>query len=229
MPQTEPPNYNLFPSEEAKLAYIGRLTRKKPLNASANSNYPYYKESYGRQMAKDIDRMIETKEPILYRYDKHCAPEAGISIATLYLKINQSILFVLENLDKTGRYQEWRDVVEVRCKKGLGVHIGFTRQFKDEAINTPDDLHADFLAASNPHEVEPENIPSWKRKMNDWLESEDDRPFHMTKLALSEDDIRKIKMELATLSGIEFDIKSGSVSIVKMPSETLFGTDGIVT
>jgi hypothetical protein len=214
MPPEQPSS--LFPDEASKLTYIRRITRKRPVGWGGRSNSPYYRESYAKAIQRDIDMMISTREPILYRYSKHCGPESGISTKTLYLKINQAMMYLLEELDKDGKYKEWRSVVEIHCKKGLGVMIEFTRLFRENFVKTSEDLTADFINQVSPNEVEPERIPAWRRKMNEWLESDDVKPYHQTRLAISEEEIREIKIELSVLSNIEFEISSSSLSIVKM-------------
>jgi len=202
----------IFASEAAQNKAIHIITTKKPLGSSRHSTYPYYKEVYAKAIQKEIDKMIESRLPIVFRYSTHCTEEVGMNPRTLYLKITQSKRCLIDEYDSTGKYAQWEQQIETRQRPGLGVVISFKPDFRDA---TKPIFNAD-LAEEDGISAEVNFLPKWRRDMEEWLEGEDEESFVRLQLALSETEVKELKIELAQLDGIVADVKSNFVKIVRL-------------
>lgn len=196
----------IFPNQEVSSAVTKLVLSKRPIGWSNKSNSPYYAKKCGEQIKVVADRMLETGEPQIYRYDIWCkeGDPFAISKNTLYTRINQSIRYLVERMDPDGIYREWYDSVVVRRDPLKG---GVIIENKQSLIN---------------REILPESIlPSthtaqWRKELDSWLESDDTDPFIKEHLALTPDEIKKLKQELTGLTNIMFDVTSFSVKVIKM-------------
>lgn len=183
---------------------VDAVVHNKPKGWGRKSNAPYYQEQFGKQIKIDVDRMIETGNEIVWRYSKWCEA-GGMSENTLYTRVNQSLRYLLEKLDPDRVYAAWHSKIRVERKPRLGVRISYIPGLGPNADN--------FVA----DEAEPKEFtPTWKREMEDWLESSDPKPFCKEGLALNPDEIKEIKVGLALLEGLMVSINSSSIKIIKM-------------
>ncbi len=84
-------------TKEAEDFYKGKI----PLNmevSSTSRKYPYYTEEYARALQPEIDAMILDAS-----HDRkfYCCDAGGVSLTTLYLRMNQSLNYLVDHLDNT--------------------------------------------------------------------------------------------------------------------------------
>lgn len=211
----------IFPDEQTKTKMIDLLTQKdKPVGWSSQSYAPYYTPYFGEQMQRMVDAQMQMFnegkfQEIVYPFEEFCYPskpkvEGGCSEQSLYLRVNQSIRYVLEKLDTDGRYRRWRDMVDVRRDNDRKcVRVFIKREVKAtlQGIELP-----------QPKMAEPVQIrPKWKRELDDWIENnEDTSPFIKENLILSPQEQTDLKAELSGLTHIEFSVTSSSVKAIKV-------------
>lgn len=199
------PTYNC-PSSESVNKLFDYAIAKRPPTWGHSSCAPYYKEFYARNIKEAIDKQLENRQDIVYRYSVFCGRDEELcSRTTLYNRVNQSIRFLLEHLDTNDKkYLNWKKIVRIERIAGLGVRISMIREFRNPQSNfTPD-----FVLPK-------EEQPLWQRKMEDWLESGETKPFVMEKLALTEERVKELYVELNRLKGIAAQVTSTSIKIVR--------------
>lgn len=204
-----------FTNPLVKSKVMDLLTSSKPEGWGRKSFAPYYKEFYAKSIQADIDKMIETRESLLYRYDKFCTQD-GLSPRSLYLKINQSIRYLVDCLDPEQKYLEWQATTDLKIHRGLGIIIEYKPEFR--TINGTPTSTGDLISPVK--EVEATYSPQWRLKLDRWLEdSEETKPFVVEKLALTDEEVKNLKFELDQLQGIIHDVRSGCIKILKLSSE----------
>lgn len=195
------------PKYQAKL--VDHLVHNKPIGWSRKSNAPYYKEEYALQLRTTLDQMILDSQDVVYSYEDYLK-HYGIARETLYLRINQSIRFLLDNLDPDKRYARLLDRVQINRERGVGVTIKFIPEFRSG--------QSDF----KPRVVEPvEQKAKWQKDMETWLEESDpgDEPFYKDKLALSPEEITSLKIQLKSLSNVLSSVTVHTIKLVKVNVE----------
>ena len=201
----EEPIHITFPSGRVANKIINMVVHNKPVGVSRRSCYPYYKEQYAKWVKSDIDRMIETKQELVYDYSLFCTEETNISPITLYVRISQGVRYLVDNMDdENATYYKWYDAVEISKNPKLG---GVSITWKPE-----------FLEGSllRPRLAEPVvDIPRWKRELDEWMEGDQDKPFKRENLMLNSDVIAELHDEYDGVIGLFLSITNNSITAVK--------------
>lgn len=199
----------IFPEPIAERV-VDVVVSKRPAGWGRKSIAPYYKENYARGIQIDIDRMIESRGQLVYRYDIWCKDIPGskvpiMSTNTLYNRINQSIKFLIDYLDTPDKkYRDWYNTVRIERRVGLGIVIFFIVGLDIEGA-----FHAELAEAV-------EAMPVWERQMEEWLEGNDNRPFMKDGLALTADEMTKHKQRFSRLTNVMASITSSTIKIIKL-------------
>lgn len=197
----------IFPHPSTASAMVDLIVHKRPRGWSRKSNATYYKEIYAKQMRESIDTMIASGNRLIYRYETWCNEDHGdMSPSTLYLRINQSIRYLIEQMDTDEhKYAKWYETVRISREKNVGVIVEFIPGLANESGFKPD-------------VIEPKDIgrPPWERQMDEWLESNNNSPFVKEGLALAPEEIVTIKIKLQQLSNVMANVTSSSIKIVKV-------------
>jgi hypothetical protein len=196
--------HQIFPSPHVASAMVDAIVHNRPAGWSRKSNAPYYKEIYGKQMKADIDKMIVSGKDLVFRYETWCDETFGMTPNTLYCRVNQSIRYVIEQMDADGKYRNWYERVRITREPKNGVVIRFIAGLSD--INP---MSADII------EPKDEGRHRWLHRMDEWLESDDTIPFCAEGLAMSPEEMDKVRIQLQQLVGIQYSIRSESVKIIK--------------
>ena len=152
--------------------------------------------------------MIQKGKSLLFRYSVFCNEKTRMSHATLYNRIYQSIRYLVERMDTLDhKYEQWLERVTITRPAGVGILIEYIPGFSFQGGEI-----GNFEAEAPEDAV---RVPGWKAKLQEWLESDNEEPFVMEGLVLSEDEIKQLKIELAGLQGIGASIKSSSIKVVK--------------
>jgi hypothetical protein len=196
--------HRVFPSPQVARQVINIVTSHRPIGASHRSYYPYYKKSCAEEIRPFIDGMLGNKQDIIYKYEVWCTETTGISRDTLYYRVNQSIRFLIERMDtEDKKYSNWYETVDVLRKRGVGVVITYKKTVGVDGLK--------------PEFVQPKiQMPSWRKKLDEWLESENIEPFVVENLALSPDEIKQLKIELAQLTSVQADISMSAIKIIRI-------------
>lgn len=176
------------------------LVAKRPIGWGSRSVAPYYNEFHGRKMKEAIDLMIETQQDILYRYDSF----PDMKPLTIYNRVNQSIRYVLDNMDDGEKtYFMWDRATNKKQIKDLGFKISYKPEMKDG------------VDRFNPDCITPErDLPNWRRDLNNFLESDDHRPFMKENMSLTLQQVKDLRVELAGMKSVFTSVVSSSSLIV---------------
>jgi hypothetical protein len=194
----EQPITVVFPSGKVASKIVDLVVRSKPEGWSRKSYATYYSESYALWLKADLDKLIERRNPIVYRYDLW-----KMSRDALYLRINQAWRYLRDHLDlEDKRYDKlWHDTERERVRG-----VGITIRYKDLQ-----DGHAaeEFVA--------PSDTPKWRKKLDEYLEDESGsgKPLHIDNLLLTPEDIEQLKLELDGLSNVIYQITSREIKVIR--------------
>lgn len=206
----------IFASPEVAKKVIQQVTTKKPPGWGRKSTAPYYKEAYGNQIREMADEMIKTKQSIVFDYERFCYDRMNpsrMSERTLYLRVNQSINFLLEEIDpyiEGQPYAHWHAMCKVRVDKHIGVLIEYIPELVEHAAVGKTLLSPKMVSPTS-------DKPKWRLAMRDWLDNdEDQRPFVKENLVLTKEERLEIEAELAGLGNLLVDVETTHVKLVKM-------------
>lgn len=195
---------SIFPSPDVASQVVDLVVNKRPKGWSRKSNAPYYKKVFATQIKHWIDRMIESGNSIVYRYKDFCTDDTGMSESSLYIMVNQSIRFLIDNMDENGKYERWYDSVRTTRKPGVGIIVNYLPGLSP-------------LSQAQPEMAEPkETMPRWKQQMEEWLESDSTTPFIQEGLILSPEEIEALEVQFSQLSNVQASIKSSCIKIIKI-------------
>lgn len=180
---------------------IDNTLSKRPAGWDKKSVSSYFNNHNAQWMIGNIKKMMDSRKELFFD-----CKVFNLSLNSLYHKVNQSIRFMIERLDKDRIYSNWYSDVVIRKEKGAGAARSGVRIFYRETG-----------VSIEPELVEPElEIPRWHRKMDEWLESNDVEPFIMEGLNLTSDMVSGFKKQLSSLGGIEFSVTSNSIKIIRV-------------
>jgi hypothetical protein len=201
--------HSIFPNQATANRVISMVASKRPIGWGRNSGAPYYTEKNGLWIRGHIDKMIETGQNIVYRYDTFCGDkEQKMSKMTLYNMVHQSLLYLLECLDNDKKYATWYESVFKNRKHGVGIVISFKPGHGPQGGDSP---------LPQPELVLPkEQMPKWKAKLEEWLEGDDKEPFIQERLALTPDEVRELKNQFVGLEGVAASITSNAVKVIRI-------------
>lgn len=149
---------------------------KRPPHVSKLGNYSYFREQFGLEMKIVIDRMIETKRNMEWKFADY--PE--LRPKTLYLRINQSLKYLFHCLDPDGYYAPFREQLVVE-RQPTGWALCWIR----------DKLNG---RAFMPTEMIPENlIEQYKEQIDEFLNDEKVGVLHLKKLNLTTEEQETLK------------------------------------
>lgn len=200
----------IFPDEVTQQKIISLVISKNPIGSSKTSVYPYYKKYYGEWIKPKVDLMISTKETIFFPYKTFCGPNWETQSAnTLYSKINQGIRFLVENLDPDGKYHQWNELKNVsKNKMKGGVFIEWIKELQL-------DIDGKLPEAMMISDTSGLNVATWRRELDEWIESGNDTPFLKERLCLSKQEVYDLKVMLNAVKGIMGSVDSTSVKVIR--------------
>lgn len=201
--QTPPKTVTItYPDGTTAQKVVDMLVRKRPLGWSRNSYATYYNENHAVQVRRELDSMIETKHDKLFRVENM----KGMKINTIYLWINQAFRYIIDYYDGpeqgNGKYEKLFNEIKIKKEEGIGVSIRF-RDFKAY------ELRGEDFVIDNDKTL-------WRNKIDEYLNSDDCKPFTMGKLLLSSEEVSQLKAELDGLEGIQYSVTNREVKIIKL-------------
>lgn len=191
-----------FANPQTRAAIASVISSPRPVGWSHRSKASYFKKVYAEEIKEHIDQQIATGKDLIFRYATWCE-KLGVSERTLYTRINQSILFLVQRLDPDGVYSKWYEGVDIDCKSSkFAIVISVAKVEASRNIK--------------PELVEPrQSLPQWRKKLMDWLESNSNEPFVEEGLALGPEEVLKLREEFLTNDGLLVDINFHAIRIIK--------------
>ena len=191
-----------FKDPKVAEAVVNSVVKRKPTTWSRRSNAPYYNEHYATQLKHVADEMLRTREDQVFFYKVF----EKISHNTLYIRINQSIRYLVENLDTGDVYHKWSEMISVTRERNVGVILALKEQYR----STPS---VEF----RPKPVLPvKDIPVWQRQIEDFLEDPRQTKLHIDKLCLTPEQMKEINASFVGVTGVLKVIRAHEIKLVKM-------------
>lgn len=190
----------IFPSKEVAKAVVSLVTGNRPAGWGRKSRSSYYTKHHAENLIDYVDKQIESGQDIFYPSKTFCEGPNGVSLRTLYLRINQSARFLCERLDPTNKYKEWWDSVHVSTNND-GLRIALK-------VRQPSITPMMVIAHGQ--------MPRWRREFEEWIESSDMEPFVREGLLLSKEEIKKFSDEMDQLRSVIGNVNAFSVKVVKV-------------
>ena len=211
----------LLRAPEARKKFVKALTApvsttKKPSSWSSLTNAPYYRERFALELKMVADAMLaeynEGKfEDREYRYSQFCEGSAGISKNTLYLKINQSKLYLLEpenGLDPDGMYKRFFELITI-TRERTGIRLSYNKDVRGGSSMLPEKVM----------ELKEQTI-TWKTKVDEFLDNAmPGEVFELKRLSLTDEEQQTIKNSLVQLVDILYTVTDSCIKIRKISAE----------
>ena len=125
-----------------KKTTIGQLQEKGIYGAtrklSPSSVMSYYKERYAKMVKNAIDKMLECKKNMVFRYEDF----SHNSASTLYQKVFQGKLYLLDHLDPEMKYAKVDGEMTI-TKKPDGIRLEFINDVQ-EPVPIEETPHSDW-------------------------------------------------------------------------------------
>jgi len=201
-------------------------TVDRPATWSRRANAPYYRERYALEVKHVLDEMILAaesgdREPRILKYTDY--PE--ISHVTLYLKINQAMMYLLDKLDTDEKtYFNFRQLINISRLRSIGIKIGFAHGVDNKSLAAYKVSSTD-IPQEKPKEVKlPESKPlvqtDWKEQLANFVEiAQVGQSLKLTGLQLTMVDGEYIRDHIPDDKCIIYEAKTDSLMCIKLTPE----------
>lgn len=207
--ETKPENFKEFEKEFPELASLILAKQRKNQSDSSTGKSgmarykgTYYKEHFARELIFVLDSMLEDDKDRMYFYSKF----SKYTKTTLEMKLRQSWLYVMDNLDPDGKYKAlWSKCTIGEDRNKAGIRITRLRDLTPEDIVMPDIIEEESRSFE------------WRPKLDRFLlEAEAGQVFRNENLSLSDDDVEILQTNLSMLSGIEYKVTNQKIVVMKV-------------
>jgi hypothetical protein len=180
-----------------KLVAARDKEKKRRSNWSKLANAPYYRKRYALELKAVVDDMLQKGCDKEYRYDDY----VDLSHKTIYLRLNQAKLFLLDELDPDLFYKENFQRISITQEK-TGVRLSLMKEITSMA---PVDVGLD------------EKKSEWQDKITKYLETAKigDAPLRIDKLSLTAEEVEIQKESFINIPGVSAFITATEILIVK--------------
>jgi hypothetical protein len=187
--------------------------KRKPSEWSKRTNAPYYRERFALELKHIIDEMIiEQANGEFTDRQFFYSDFPTQSQTSLYLKINQSKLYLLDNLDFEGKYARFFEGVSISRERGKGIRIGYNRDMTAVGI----------LPSAHKVNEKSADVISWKDRMQDFLDnSEPGQELELKRLSLTNDEVQELNYQLGEIVSILFKVTNNRIWITRLTEEQI--------
>lgn len=189
---------DLFADADARKAYVKAMARGRPRMWKKSSTATYYAERYALELKAVVDQMIKDQQNYEYRYSEF----PHLSRNTVYLRINQSKMYLLQELDFDGSYKRFFEGIRI-TREPSGVAMKFIR-VGDQDMFMPSKV-VTFGSTADVMEA-----------IDEFLEDSSRKQVELLNLNLDAASIALIKESLSNLEHIAANIESDRLKIIKM-------------
>lgn len=166
---------------------------------------PYYKSIYGQEMKLVFDSMEadEQKRDFIYRYSSY----PKLKASSLYLKINQSISYLLDKLDTPEyKYRTLKSMIDVDRKRSKsGIMLCWNRDLIECRTGPPPEPVNDD-----------ESVKEYIETINNFLADETEPILHIKGLSLTINEVEMIQATLSSLTNVAPVVTEREIKIVKV-------------
>lgn len=176
------------------------ISEQQQLIEKRKLTMPYYRERFGKEVKKAVDAIITDGKNRVYKYSDF----KNISKNSLYLRISQSFLYLVDNLDEPPdfKYDKYRELITLR-KYPDGVHL---------ELIPPLDKEPEVSS-----EIVPQPAREWKSKLEDFIANgKINQKLSIKDINLDHEDIEEAKMMLFGLDDqFLYKIKKDEIIIIR--------------
>jgi len=194
--------------KKAVQAIIGESKPKEPRQSRHNRRMPYYRKRFALQIQTIIDQMIAEHKTGVHedRFFAYAAYENVLSKNSLYLKINQSLLYLRCELDPTGIYGEFYEMIMIKRMED-GIRLTYQRDIIEGK-------EAD-LVATKVLPLEEQKVV-YRTQIDKFIEEgKAGEQLIITKLHLSQEEIDNIEASICQLDNIVSKIHANRIWMAK--------------
>ena len=175
------------------------LSNERPRKWKKNTVAPYYKALYGEQMKAVFDAMLLDRKDREFKYEEF----PTLSRNTLYLRVNQSRLYLVEEMDPEGVYKKFAECISITREK-TGILLSIPEDFKSPSKPFVPDI-VDAVA------------DNWEADLDTFLEeSKPGDQFIRKNLSISEEKQQDMMDSMSTLEDIVCSITYRTIKVVKL-------------
>lgn len=173
----------------------------KPLNWSKRANAPYYRKKFADDLKLDLDKMLQDKEPIIYLY-----AETKLSRKSLQLKIHQSFMFLIEEMDTEDfKYRGARENIAITTEK-TGIQLTW--------VGLHSSSRAVKVAFGDTTSLQVQ------KDLDDFLENgKRGTKFERASLQLNKEEVAQLEASMLDIEGIRYQVSSDRIKIMKLTEE----------
>lgn len=198
---------------------------ERPKTWSRRANAPYYRERYALEVRHVLDDMMLSaslgdRESRVVKYADY--PE--ISHVTLYLKINQAMLYLIDKLDTPDKtYANFREMISISRIRSVGIKFTFVAgedkpmnalRISSPAIPTPTSIELQSKESTPPSKV------NWKEQLLAFIDkAEVGQNLKINNLSLTMEDGEFIKSSVPEDKCIIYKASADSLFAAKLSAE----------
>ena len=191
---------------------IAGIESKRPSRWSHSSNAVYYKERHALWFKAALDAMMAESEigkfeNRVYRYDRY----PDLTPGSLYIKVNQAKLYLLEKLDPDHRYARFCELIKIDRKRNYGIILAYQMDVINgvtEALPVP------------VSSIKIETEPSIKDKVDDFCDkSKPGDELKITSVDITPELQELLENSLSQLSNLLYKIDKSSITILHLTEE----------
>lgn len=198
-------------------AAVRHITKTRPNGWGGRSNSAYYKEFYGQQMKDVYDGIASDGKPRWFSYSE--AKAIGLSAQSLYVRVNQSIRYLLEQMetpDLTYAKLHRRIVIQRHIGEGIEIRLGM------EGDVSAAEHHIRSMKPNTVVYAITRETPRWRQDLDKWLkDAKIGDEFLYDKLLLDKQQIDALEEEFNAVKDLLYSFTSTKIFIVKISPEVL--------
>lgn len=198
-------------ARERMIRAISGDTKQAVLRATVGlrgNSLPYYKEHYALELQPYLDMMIAQQKAIEFKYANY----KHLGKKTLRLKIYQAFLYLVDNLDPSGKYFELKNQTMVLLKQH-GVRISFVDKIK---IPLHGAIVEDDEAGSG------RVTPFWKDKVDEFVSTAPvGEKLRIAGLKLSDTEVAELEASFVGITGVIARITNSKIELFKIDPDKL--------
>jgi hypothetical protein len=186
----------------------GDVKSRRPRESRRLLRMTYYRERFAKQMQMIIDDMMKEHKNGIHedRFFAYAAYENILNKNSLYLKINQSMSYLKNELDPEGIYNEFSEIILIK-RMADGIRISYQRDIVEGT-------EADLVATKILTAEEQKNV--YTEKIDEFLEKgKEGEELLITKLHLTEEELEKIEASICQLENIVYKLFPNRIWMVK--------------
>lgn len=175
----------------------------RPSSYSDSSVATYYKETEGKAMQLVLDKMME------HQLEGFFLPKEKMrmSVTSTYMRFQQGIRYLLDNLDPDGKYRAFRDRIRL-IKADEGLYIKYKKGYNATGA-VPKNHEINWMAEIQKN--------SWRVELDKFLlEAEPGAKFFRDKLALAPEDINELQNLLEPFTDVLSVVTQTYIRVAKL-------------